>query len=154
MGTQSHVAFRSAQQCERTSELFCLTKVTVYCSFLAIMFSNLPQVLVWGLSFVKRLRSDLERPSFQVDLISRASILTTDFYLGFDQVDIISRASPRFRYNIRSHKQPFLVTEFKHFTVKIPDSLHHQQGYESDVLDQTPSQFYTFRNSVILTFMY
>ena len=55
---------------------FPLTKVTVCCSFLTIMFSDMPRVLVWGHSFVKRLRADLERQGFQVDLISRASILT------------------------------------------------------------------------------
>ena len=58
---------------------FPLTKVTVCCSFLTIMLSDIPRVLVWGHSFVKRIRDDLEGPGFQVDLISRASMLTTYF---------------------------------------------------------------------------
>ena len=98
-----------------------LTKVAVCRSFLTIMLSDLPRVLVWGYSFVKRLRADLERPGFQVDLQFRglrSSLLI--FNWASIRVDIILRASLRVRYIIRSHQQPFLATEFKDFTVKIP----------------------------------
>ena len=56
-----------------------LSLITVCCSFVTVMFSDLPRILVWSYSVVKQLRAELETPGFQVDLISRASILAAYF---------------------------------------------------------------------------
>ena len=63
---------------KRRRNFFSLTKVTVCCSFLNV-FSDLSPGFGLGSLFRKRLRADLLRPGFQVDLISRASILTAYF---------------------------------------------------------------------------
>ena len=80
-----------------------LAKVTVCCSFLSVMSSDLPRLLVWCHSFVKRTRADLEQPGFQADPISRASIFTTFFFRASVQVDNILKASLRLQLIKRSH---------------------------------------------------
>ena len=71
------------------------TVFSVYGNFFFIlMSSDLPRVLVWGHSFVKRLSADLERGFQQrargdFNLASRARVTFPTFFVGFTRVFII-----------------------------------------------------------------
>ena len=93
---------------------FSLTKVTVCCSFLNV-FSDLSRALVWGHSFVNDFVLIYCGRVSKLILFRglRSSLLI--FNWASIQLDIILRASLRFRYIIISHQQPFLASEFKDF---------------------------------------